>query len=172
LNRSGFETSRNRIVLTPTVSSDAQVTKIDIVRIGGTLNELHIIGTMPNSGTFNDDFPDDVATAGQAISMQDVLNLAQPFPVLDIPRTGTCDVKGTEVTWVSGDKFNVAAMKDSQVLINNVPYNLYTNPSSDQKFYFKTPERNPESRSLFPMPSFKDKRLMRCGGRSAGQTIL
>lgn len=133
LNRSGFETSRNRIVLTPTASSDAQVTKIDIARIGGTLNEFRIIGTMPNSGTFNDDFPDDVAAAGQAVSMQDILNLAQPFPVLDIPRTGTCDVKGTEVTWVSGDKFNVAAMKDSQVLINNVPYNLYTNPSSDQK---------------------------------------
>lgn len=133
LNRSGFETSRNRIVLTPTASADAQVTKIDIARIGGTLNEFHIIGTMPNSGTFNDDFPDDVATAGQAVSMQDVLNLAQPFPVLDIPRTGTCDVKGTEVTWVSGDKFNVAAMKDSQILINNVPYNLYTNPSTDQR---------------------------------------
>ncbi len=133
LNRSGFETSRNRIVLTPTVSSDAQVTKIDIARIGGTLNEFRIIGTMGNTGTFNDDFPDDVAAAGQAVSADDILNLAQPFPVLDIPRTGTCDVKGTEVTWVSGDKFNVAAMKDSQILINNVPYNLFTNPSTDQQ---------------------------------------
>jgi len=132
LNRSGFQTSRNRLVLTPTVSTDAQVTKIDIARIGGTLNEFRIIGTMPNSGTFNDDFPDDVAAAGQAVDVQDVLNLAQPFPVLDIPRTGTCDVKGTEVIWVSGDKFNVAAMKDSQILINNVPYNLYTNPDTDQ----------------------------------------
>lgn len=132
LNRSGFQVSRNRLVLTPTVSSDVQVTKIDIARIGGTLNEFHIIGTMPNSGTFNDDFPDDVATAGQAVDVQDILNLAQPFPVLDIPRTGTCDVKGTEVIWVSGDKFNVKAMKDSQILINNTPYNLYTNPDTDQ----------------------------------------
>lgn len=133
LNRSGFETSRNRLVLTPAVSTDAQVTKIDIARIGGTLNEFRIIGTMPNSGIFNDDFPDDVAAAGQAVDAQDVLNLAQPFPVLDIPRTGTCDVKGTEVIWATGDKFNVAAMKDSQILINNVPYNLYANPSSDQR---------------------------------------
>lgn len=133
INRSGFEISRSRMVLTPTVSTDAQVDKIDYARIGGTLNVFHVIGTGPNSGTFNDDFPDDVATVGEAFSRLDIQQIIQPFPVVDIPRTGTCDVKGTEVTWVSGDKFNIAAVQSAEIVINNVPYHLYTNPTTDQQ---------------------------------------
>lgn len=132
LNRNGFETSRNRLVLTPTVSTDPQVDKIDYLRIGGTLNEFHVIGTGPNSGTFNDDFSDDVAQIGDPVLQGDVRDLIQPFPVVDIPRTGTCDVKGTEVIWKTGDKFNTAAFKDALILINNVPYHLYANPADDQ----------------------------------------
>lgn len=132
LNRSGFESSRNRLVLTPTVSTDPQVDKIDYLRIGGTLNEFRIIGTGPNSGTFNDDYPDDVAAAGEFVAQTDVRDIVQPFPVIDIPRSGTCDVRGTEVIWKTGDKFNVAALKANLILINNVPYHLYTKPTDDQ----------------------------------------
>lgn len=132
INRAGFETSRNRIVLTPTASSDPQVDKIDYARIGGTLNEFHIIGTGPNSGSFNDDFADDIAQLGMPISQEDVQQIIQPFPVVDIPRSGTCDVKGTEVIWKTNDKFNIAAIQGNEIIINNVPYHLYTNPADDQ----------------------------------------
>lgn len=134
INRSGFEVNRSRMVLTPTVSTDPQVDKVDYARIGGTLNIFRTIGTGPNSGSFNDDFPDDViAAGGEAITQEDVLQIVQPFPVIDIPRTGTCDVKGTEVTWVSGQKFNTAAVQGALMIINNVPYHLYTNPTTDQQ---------------------------------------
>ncbi len=134
INRSGFEISRSRIVLTPAVSTDPQVDKIDYARIGGTLNVFRTVGTGPNSGTFNDDYPDDViAAGGDPITREDVQQIIQPFPVVDIPRTGTCDVKGTEVTWKTGDKFNIAAVQSAEIIINNVPYHLYTNPTSDQQ---------------------------------------
>jgi hypothetical protein len=134
INRSGFEVSRSRLVLSPTVSADPQVDKIDYARIGGTNNVFYTVGTGPNSGTFNDDFPDDViAAGGEPITREDVQQIIQPFPVIDIPRSGTCDVKGTEVTWATGDKFNTAAVQGSLVIINNVPYHLYTNPTTDQQ---------------------------------------
>lgn len=134
INRSGFEVSRSRMVLTPTVSADPQVDKIDYARIGGTLNVFRTVGTGPNSGTFNDDYPDDViAAGGDPITREDVQQIIQPFPVVDIPRTGTCNVKGTEVTWVNGDKFNIAAVQAAVIIINNVPYHLYTNPTTDQQ---------------------------------------
>lgn len=134
INRSGFNVSRNRMVLTPTVSVDPQVDKIDYARIGGALNVFRTVGTGPNSGFFNDDYPDDViAAGGDPITREDVQQIIQPFPVVDIPRTGTCDVKGTEVTWVSGDKFNIAAVQANQIIINNVPYHMYTNPTTDQQ---------------------------------------
>lgn len=134
INRSGFEISRSRMVLTPTVSTDPQVDKIDYARIGGTLNVFRTVGTGPNSGSFNDDYPDDViAAGGDPITREDVQQIIQPFPVVDIPRTGTCDVKGTEVTWKTGDKFNVAAVQAAEIIINNVPYHLYTNPTTNQQ---------------------------------------
>jgi hypothetical protein len=132
INRNGFSVSRNRITLTPTASSDSQVDKIDYARLGGTLNTFHIIGTGPNSGSFNDDFPDDVAQIGQPVTQEDIQQTIQPFPVVDIPRSGTCDVKGTEVIWKTGDKFNTAAVQANQIVINNIPYHLYTNPQDDQ----------------------------------------
>lgn len=134
INRSGFAVSRSRLVLTPTISGDPQVDKIDYARIGGTLNVFRTVGTGPNSGTFNDDFPDDViAAGGEPITREDVQNIIQPFPVVDIPRIGTCDVNGTEVTWKTGNKFNIAAVQGAQIIINDVPYHLYTNPSTDQR---------------------------------------
>lgn len=130
--RFGLEVSRNRVTLTPTVSSDSQVDKIDYARIGGSLNVFHVFGTGPNSGTFNDDFPDDIVQIGDPVTSEDIQNIVQPFPVVDIPRSGTCDVRGTEVIWKTGDKFNVAAIQSNLIVINNVPYHFFTNPQDDQ----------------------------------------
>lgn len=139
--RFGIDADRERVVLTPTVSSDAQVNLIDWIRKGGTLVNYHYVGTQPNAGTFNDDFPDSVvqelpvvlAKGGQGSDTQGELadlSSFQPFPVIDAPRSGTCGVKGTEVTWATGDTFNTSWVRGNQIIINNVPYTLHASPTS------------------------------------------
>lgn len=136
-NRSGIEVARGANVLTPTVSTDTQVDKIDWFRFGGTLNAFRYIGTQANSGTFTDTFADDtldltpeavLPTDNDGISLD-----LQPFPIVDLPRTGTCTVVGTEVTWVSGDTFNTNWIRDNQIVINGTPYTLYAAPSSSTR---------------------------------------
>lgn len=127
--RSGLEVTRGRAVLTPTVSSDAQVDLIDYFRYGGTLPEWHYVGTTPNSGTFTDTYPDEAVNGNFGLDEDNF----QPFPIADAPRTGTCDVVGTEVTRVSGDTFNTSWARGSEIVINGTPTSLYTSPTSTSR---------------------------------------
>lgn len=124
--RSPLVVSRSSVILTPTVSSDAQVDLIQYFRYGGTLTEWHFVGTSPNSGTFTDTFPDQDISGNFGLDFDN----DQPFPVADSPRAGTCTVAGTEVTWVSGDTFNTAWARGSEIIINGTPTSLFTSPSS------------------------------------------
>lgn len=124
--RSPLEVSRGNVVLTPTVSSDAQVDIIQYFRYGGTLTEWHFVGTTPNSGTFTDTFPDQDISGNFGLDFDNW----QPFPVADSPRAGTCSVVGTEVSWISGDTFNTSWARGSEIIINGTPTSLYTNPAS------------------------------------------
>jgi hypothetical protein len=126
--RSPIDLQRERLVVTPTVSTDPQVDKINYFTIGGTLtDDAHLSATVPNTATpFNLDVTD------AAIKVNEILrfDLFQPFPVTDIPRTGTLNVAGTSVSWVSGDTFNVNWQQGAQVFINGTPYTLYGPPAS------------------------------------------
>jgi hypothetical protein len=125
--RYGLLPQRQRVVLTATASSDAQVDKIDFERFGGPLNEWHYIGTADNtSPTFNDDF-DSLSIVGNAPLEIDAY---QPFPVVDLPKSGTCNVAGTAVTNATGDDFNTAWARGTQIKIDGVPYELYAQPGS------------------------------------------
>lgn len=124
--RSGVLAHRGRVVLTPTVSADAQVTQIDYFRFGGTLPEWHYVGSTPNSGTFTDTQPDEVVNGNFGLDFDNF----KPFPMADSSRTGTCDVVGTEIVQVSGDTFNTAWERGSEIVIDGVPTSLYTSPTS------------------------------------------
>lgn len=124
--RTGLLINRGRAVLTPTVSSDAQVDLIEYFRYGGTLPEWHHVGTTANSGTFTDSFPDEDISGNAGLDEDNF----QPFPIADNPKSGVCNVVGTEVTWVSGDTFSTSWARGSQVIINSVPTSLYASPSS------------------------------------------
>lgn len=141
----GISPHRQAVAVTfanmPTASdpSWAGVNTIDVYRFGGSLNDWRFVGTIANDPTvsntltFNDIYPDDWAAT------QPLLEFDQdkPFPVQDKPRSGTCNVSGTTVTWVSGDTFNTswAAGTVMQVGVGTsaVTYTFHNRPSSTTK---------------------------------------
>jgi hypothetical protein len=131
--RSPLDLNRGQVVLTPTVSSDAQVDKIDWFRFSDTLDIWTLVGSQANSGTFTDTFADEEITDNPTLETDQY----QPFPLNDIPRTGTCDVVGTEVTRVSGDTFNTSWASGSEIKINGVPGTLYNSPTSTSRLSLK-----------------------------------
>lgn len=110
---------------------DPQVDSLDVYRFGGTLPQWTFVGTMPNpvgnglSVLF--DVFQDTAIANSPIMATDNF---QPFPTVDLPRSGVVTVSGTTVTWVSGDKFNTQWAPGTQIIINGIVYNLYQQPQS------------------------------------------
>jgi len=126
--RYGLTPRRQRVTLTATVSADPQVDKIDFEQFGGSFNEWRYIGTTQNSGSpsFNHDLPDEEIENNPALET----DAFQPFPIADLPKSGTCNVRGTRVIWVSGDNFNTSWARGTPIKINGVPYELYTQPAS------------------------------------------
>lgn len=117
-----------------TVSGDPQVTVIDIYRFDDVLEDYTYVGSVANpsnaaatTAIFTDEFSDEIVQLQGDLAER---NQFQPFPLSDLPRSGVVNVKGTEVTWVSGDTFNTSWGRGSKPLkINGIPATLYTNPS-------------------------------------------
>jgi hypothetical protein len=127
--RSGIIASRSRITGSLTQHTDTQVDVLDVYRFGGALSEWHYVTTVANGATptFTDDYSDDVVAANPLL----VSDNFQPFPIIDTPRTGTCDVTGTKVTRTGGtDSFNTSWGRGSLIKINGVAYTLYNSPTS------------------------------------------
>ena len=129
--RVGLSPRRERVQVTLTQHADAQVDYLDVYRFGGSLINWRYIGSVSNgvSPVFNDDYPDSVVLANEGLEFDNY----QPFPVHDTPHSGVVSVKGNIVEWVSGDKFNTAWERGTQIVINGIPYTLYARPSSDQR---------------------------------------
>ncbi len=124
--RGGSIPRRQNMSLTPTVSSDAQVDKVDWFRLGGALTQYTYVGTGPNTTVaFTDDRMDSQIDGGEIIDY----NQFQPWPLQDLARTGTCNVAGTAVKWVSGDTFNTSWAPGSFIVINGRASTLYASPS-------------------------------------------
>ena len=129
--RSPMFPRRDRVLANIPVGSypDAQADAFDVFRIGGTLQEYHLIATVTAaSPTMVDDVPDDVAVKQEILEF----DRFKPWPRPDLPRAGTVDVVGTTVLRVSGDLFNTAWVGGfgQTIVINNKVYSLYTNPAS------------------------------------------
>ena len=125
--RAPVDLQRERLIVTPVASADPQTDKIDLFAIGGTLTQPTLVATVPNGAT---PFNLDVTDASVAVNEIMEFDRFQPFPVTDLPRTGTCDVSGTSVKWDSGDVFNTAWQTGSQIIINGSVYTLYASPGS------------------------------------------
>ncbi len=125
--RSGVLPNRDAVVLTPSPSTDLQIDKIDYIRYGGALQEWQIIGTSDNNANpFTDTLPDSSLLGKKAVNLTDDF---QPFPTIDLPRQGTCDVKGTTIKRLNGDQFNTSWSRNSEIYINGVRHTLYTSPT-------------------------------------------
>lgn len=126
--RAGISPHRERVTLTATQSPDPQTDTVDYFRWGGNLPQWLYVGSSPNSATptFNDE------SAQVDIVSADTLEFDnyQPFPSVDIPRSGTCNVAGTTVTRVAGDNFNTSWAPGTVINIDGVNYTFYTQPKS------------------------------------------
>lgn len=115
-SRGGVSPRRNRVdVVAGATSGDPQCDLIDRFRLGGTLDRWTYIGTGPNTAAaYHDDFADDAISGGVSPGFDDF----QPWPTLDLRRTGTCNVAGPALKWVSGDQFNLGWAPGSIVVVN------------------------------------------------------
>lgn len=138
---------------TATDPSWAGVNTIDVYRFGGSLNDWRFMGTVANDPTvsntlsFTDIYPDDWAFT-QPLLEQDQ---DKPFPVQDKPRSGTCNVSGTTVTWVSGDTFNTSWAIGTVIQIgvgtSAVTYTTHNRPTTTTKLEI---EQNGGSQAAVP----------------------
>ena len=118
-----------------TTAADAswsQVNTVDVYRYGGSLPDWHYLGSVANNPAvsatlaFTDNFPD-TYVANQPLLEEDQ---DQPFPIIDKPRTGTCDVSGTTVTQTAGDLFSTLWAAGNVIQIAGVNYTLHNRPST------------------------------------------
>ena len=131
--RAGVKPHRGRLTITGVQSDDPQADVVDWYRLGGALARWSYVGTSDNDSppTYEDDYADTQIEAGETLDF----TRFQPWPVQDLPRTGTCTVAGTAVEWTSGDEFNTAWSAGSLVLINGRATALYKQPESTTRFY-------------------------------------
>jgi hypothetical protein len=113
---------------TCTASLDPQVNTIDVYRQGPGLDNFTYVLSVPNSSPSFTDTATDLSIASNPLMS---FNNYEPFPSIDLPRSGTCNVAANgAIAWVSGDVFNVRWLPGTIVLIAGVAYVLYNRPSS------------------------------------------
>jgi hypothetical protein len=127
--RNGEILRRQAISLTVPNSPDAQVDTVDFERRGGTNPDWHYVASVPQGGSATT-YQDDVTEAAAQIGDPLEVTCYQPWPVTDMPRTGTAAVVGTSVVWASGDKFNPRWLRGTEVILGGNTYSLFAPPSS------------------------------------------
>lgn len=133
--------------VTAYASSDPQVDKIDYYRMGGGLNDFTYIGTGPNppSGAFSDTLNDAIVAVNPLLEFDNY----EPFPSIDLPKSGTVQVSagavsGTmKVEWVSGDKFNERWLPGTVIIIGGIAYTFYNRPIGINTLYVILPDSLP-----------------------------
>jgi hypothetical protein len=113
-------------------SPDPQVDKVDYYRQDSGLANPTYVATGPNTNppTPITDSLSDLAAANNQIMATDDF---EPFPSIDLPKSGTVNVVGGLVEWVSGDTFNVRWLPGTVILIGSptqLAYSLYSRPTS------------------------------------------
>lgn len=122
--------------VTPVASSDPQVDKIDIYRQGGGLANFTYVGTTPNSATAFTDTASDLAVAANPELQYDNF---EPFPSIDLPRSGVLNAASNVLTRVSGDNFNIRWLPGTEIQIGSptqIAYTAVRRPSSTTSWDF------------------------------------
>jgi len=122
--------------ITPTASLDPQVDKIDIYRQGGGLANPTYVGTIPNAAIAFNDTLSDLAVATNPLLEFDNY---EPFPSIDLPRSGTLNASAQVLTWASGDQFNLRWLPGTILLLGSpsqIAYTAVRRPSSPTSWDF------------------------------------
>lgn len=100
--------------------------RVDWFKRGGLLTGWTYFGTTDNTSapTITDVVNDAAIDGGESLRF----DLFQPWPIADIPASGTCTAAGTAIQRTSGTLFNPAWAPGTQVLVNGVAATLYCSP--------------------------------------------
>lgn len=130
-SRGGVIPKRQAVNLVPIGSGDADVDKIDWFKFGGTLTGWTYLGTGANSSaTFTDTTEDDGIEGTERLAYDNF----QPWPTQDLPRTGSCAVAGTAVSYSGGDTFNTNWAPGTAIIVNGRAATIYGVVSSTLLF--------------------------------------
>lgn len=135
--REGIKIRRQAVTLKFSANTNPNTWKIDIARIGGTLNDFRILASILNNGSsFTDDISDDLiadneraARNSSEFSIGD-FDYFKPFAVLDTPKSGTCNVVGTELEILTGDHLDLSYPRGTKILVSGQLTQFYSNPYS------------------------------------------
>lgn len=126
--------------LTPAFSPDPQVDKVDFYRQDSGLANPTYVATGPNTNppTAITDNLTDIAVANNPVLQFDNF---EPFPSIDLPKSGVINVVGDTIQWVSGDQFNTRWLPGTEIQIGlptgaaqplppQITYTLTSRPTS------------------------------------------
>lgn len=137
--REGLLVRRNGITISIPANTIATTYKVDIGRIGGTQNDFRMLGSIFNDGsTFSDNVSDDLIADNEKLTRASTefsigdFDWFKPFAILDKPKSGTCNVIGTELTILTG-ALNTSYPRGTEILVDNRLTTFYSNPTSTTK---------------------------------------
>jgi hypothetical protein len=97
-------------VVGSTWSNDPQVDKVDYYEQNSELANYTYVGTGRNDGkATGQNTPIENNLTADAVAVNPIVSYDnfEPFPSIDTPKSGTCDVTGGVITRLTGDPFNV-----------------------------------------------------------------
>jgi hypothetical protein len=122
--RYGVSTRRVQVTVgLPSAAYDAQIDTWDIFRYGGTVTSWRKIGqTMSSNSTFNDNYSDEAALAGEELELDNL----EPWPSLDLPlNVSSVTVIGTTaVVPIAGSTNALRFLPGNEVRLGSI--NVYT----------------------------------------------
>lgn len=127
--RTGFNISGHAVLVQTAVCPDPQGDLADVFRQDPGLLNYTYIGTVPAGSVLTDNVNDAVVAANPQMEFDNF----EPFPSIDLPANGVVTVTGAhQLTWVSGDKFNVRWLPGNLMTLNflGIVVTFYNRPSS------------------------------------------
>lgn len=129
--------------VTPTPSADPQVSNVNWYRQGGGLANPTFVGRSANTATV---FNDTLSDLGAATNIELQFDNFEPFPSIDLPRSGVVNVTGQVLTFVSGDPFNLRWLPNTIILLGpanaQLAYSATKRPASTTSWDFTNNDPN------------------------------